>query len=274
MHEILGTMPSTGKYQIELFAKVFGGNVGLIHSVGSVYLEQKRFCIANLKQFGFGGGTQLEPLILHETDNFCAWIDKEIKENSSSHKGILLHKLLLAATGNTIWNMLTGEHHKGGESKMVQCIEQALEVFVQCAGSGLVFLPWLRYIIPDKSGYNRYNELINKMRGYVQEYIDKHKAARELAGPATGVNDMIDVYLQEIENCKDPNSEFYEEKGMQHLFYTAIALVTAGTETTASSTNWLIFYLVAYPEVQKKLHNEIDSELGSERSPSITDKKK
>lgn len=274
MKEIFGTMPSTGKYRFELFENILGGNVGLLNSEGNVYIEQKKFCIANLKQFGFGGGVQLDPLMLNEADNLFSWLDKEIKQDIPESEQIIIGKALLSATGNTIWNMITGEYNKIGESKILHCLEQSTELFVQCTNSGLVFLPWLRYIMPEKSGYNRYMLLTTKLRNYVQEYIDEHKNARKLAGPAPTVRDMIDVYLEEIENCTDPNSEFYGERGMQNLLYSAIGLLMAGAETTANSLNWLIFYMVAYPEIQEKLHEEIDSVLGSDRSPSIGDKKK
>ncbi len=44
--------------------------------------------------------------------------------------------------------------------------------------------------------------------------------------------DFIDVYLNEIENEKDPKSSFFKEKGVENLIQTLSDLFFAGTETT------------------------------------------
>jgi len=46
----------------------------------------------------------------------------------------------------------------------------------------------------------------------------------------------------------------------------------AGTETTNAVLNWAILYLALYPDVQKKLHDEIDEVVGSTRLPNMTNK--
>jgi cytochrome P450 len=45
----------------------------------------------------------------------------------------------------------------------------------------------------------------------------------------------------------------------------------AGSDTTSTTLNWVIVYLMNYPEVQKKLYEEIDGVVGS-RFPSLSDR--
>jgi cytochrome P450 len=49
-----------------------------------------------------------------------------------------------------------------------------------------------------------------------------------------------------------------------------VTLITAGHETTANALNWLWYLLAQHPEVEQRLHDEIDSALGG-RLPTADD---
>lgn len=51
-------------------------------------------------------------------------------------------------------------------------------------------------------------------------------------------------------------------------------MFSAGSETTASTFRWTVLYLTKYPEVQKKVHEEIDKALPRDRLPTLLDKDK
>jgi len=36
----------------------------------------------------------------------------------------------------------------------------------------------------------------------------------------------------------------------------------AGTETTTSTIRWILFYLIKHPEIQEKVHQEIEKVIG------------
>ena len=68
----------------------------------------------------------------------------------------------------------------------------------------------------------------------------------------------MDLMLVEIANTKDPQSSFYGEKGHYALFNDMIDLFIAGMETTSSSLMWTFLYLIHHPDVQQKVHEELD----------------
>ena len=39
----------------------------------------------------------------------------------------------------------------------------------------------------------------------------------------------------------------------------------AGTETTTSTIRWVLFYLIKHPEIQQKIHQEIEYEIGMQK---------
>ena len=46
------------------------------------------------------------------------------------------------------------------------------------------------------------------------------------------------------------------------LLYNVFELFVAGTETTAFSIVWFILYMIRFPEVQRKIQEEIDDVIG------------
>jgi len=50
-------------------------------------------------------------------------------------------------------------------------------------------------------------------------------------------------------------------------------LFQAGFETTSTTLRWIIVYMMAFPEIQKKLQHEIDNVIGT-RSPLLSDRAK
>ena len=49
----------------------------------------------------------------------------------------------------------------------------------------------------------------------------------------------------------------------EQLLVLLMDLFTAGAETTSTTLTWTIIHLIHNPEVQKKVHDEIDNILGN-----------
>ena len=64
-------------------------------------------------------------------------------------------------------------------------------------------------------------------------------------------------YLQTFLNLH-PDSITTLPPGYYALFNNLIDLFIAGMETTSSSLLWTFFYLLHYPQVQKRVHQELD----------------
>merc|ERR1712241_982065 len=78
--------------------------------------------------------------------------------------------------------------------------------------------------------------------------------------------------LLEIKNTTNQNSSFYWETGHFALFNNIIDLFIAGMETTSSALLWTFLYLLHHPDIQAKVHDEIDKIVGFDRYPTLDDR--
>ena len=84
--------------------------------------------------------------------------------------------------------------------------------------------------------------------------------------------DFTDSMLIEINKTTDKSSSFYGESGIENLRNTLFDLFLAGSETTSTTLTWAALYMVRYPQIQKKVQEELDQVVGQNRPPSIKDK--
>jgi hypothetical protein len=77
------------------------------------------------------------------------------------------------------------------------------------SGGIIFFAPWLKYIIPEWSGYNGMRRIMDKFRVIFTGAVEEHKSTYS----EDYQRDFIDVFLKEIKECKDTDSAFFGELG-------------------------------------------------------------
>lgn len=147
-----------------------------------------------------------------------------------------------------------------------------IEIFsenVELAVSGWAFLynafPWLEYV-----PFGKHQKLFRnaaEVYDFLQEVIDGFAKGRVPHVP----RHYVDAYLDELEqNAGDPCSSYSKE----NLIYSVGELIIAGTETTTNTLRWAMLYMALYPNIQERVHREIDSVLTNGRTPTLEDKHK
>uniref|UniRef100_A0A8C2S9V6 Uncharacterized protein n=1 Tax=Capra hircus TaxID=9925 RepID=A0A8C2S9V6_CAPHI len=102
---------------------------------------------------------------------------------------------------------------------------------------------------------------------FVLKKVKKHQKSLNHNNP----RDYIDCFLSRMEQEKqNPESEFH----LETLATCGSNLFSAGVETTTATLSYGFLLLMKYPEVQAKVHEEIDRVIGLTRSPCMKDKMK
>ncbi|XP_069584418.1 cytochrome P450 2C31-like [Ranitomeya imitator] len=114
--------------------------------------------------------------------------------------------------------------------------------------------PSLMDILP--GAHNTIFENFKELQSIIRMTFTKHK--KEL-----DVNDqrnLVDAFLAKQQEGKQESSQYYHNENLTVL---VADLFGAGMETTATTLRWALLLMIKYPEVQEKIHNEIDKVIGS-----------
>ena len=132
---------------------------------------------------------------------------------------------------------------------------------------GLTFPRSIRFLPYIKGNMDLLMSNYEILTGYCNEQIKKHRA--QMTSPdynsEDDPKDYVDAYLREARNKP---ASFNDIQLMNCLF----DLWVAGQETTANTLIFSVLYILHNPAVQDKLHNELDSMVGSDRRITLSDK--
>lgn len=64
--------------------------------------------------------------------------------------------------------------------------------------------------------------------------------------------------LIHVKETEDPKSSFFGQRGYDSAINLLTDMFLAGMETTSNTINFAIYYILQRPEVQIKIHEEID----------------
>ncbi|MBZ3885985.1 Cytochrome P450 2U1 [Sciurus carolinensis] len=227
---------------------------------GPVWRQQRKFSHSTLRHFGLGKHS-LEPKIIEEF--------KYVKEEMQKHgeNPFSPFPIISNAVSNIICSLCFGQRFDYTNSefkRMLDFMSRGLEI---CLNSQLLLVnicSWLYYL-----PFGPYKELrlIEKdITTFLKQIIKDHQESLDGENP----QDFIDMYLlhMEEERKNNSNSSFNED----YLFYIIGDLFIAGTDTTTNSLLWCLLYMSLNPDIQEKVHEEIERVIGADRPPSLTDK--
>ena len=237
---------------------------GVILSEGRTWVDQRRFALRTLRDFGFGK-QGMEEMIQEEVELFKALILQNGEESFD-----FINKLNLPIL-NALWRVTVGGRYDYENPKLLSIVNRLTEAFKRFAKPESVLViafPWICKINPKAFERDKTLSVNQDIMNLMTESIKQHQDTLDVNDP----RDFTDKMLIEINNTTDKSSSFYGEVGIDNLRNTLFDLFLAGSETTSTTLTWAALYMVRYPDVQKKVQDELDKVVGQNRHPSIKDK--
>ena len=81
------------------------------------------------------------------------------------------------------------------------------------------------------------------------------------------IRDLTDALIKARHDADQEDGRNYRLIDEEHIVMTVMDVFIAGLETTATALQWFMLYMVKHPEVQSRIHEEIDSVLGPDTLP-------
>ncbi|KAL3857812.1 hypothetical protein ACJMK2_012447 [Sinanodonta woodiana] len=106
------------------------------------------------------------------------------------------------------------------------------------------------------------SERIHMQLDYLRQILNSHK---DCYNPNI-INDMMDHMLVVMENNEDMG--LLDQEDLDYLFLEICGL---GFRAISASILWLLAYMITFQDIQKKVQQELDNVVGSERLPVATD---
>ncbi|XP_062996478.1 cytochrome P450 2G1-like isoform X3 [Elgaria multicarinata webbii] len=238
--------------------RTFQGH-GVVFSEGERWKQLRQFSVAILRNFGMGKKT-IEERIKEEAQ----FLLEEFQKTSQKPFDPTLY--LSHAVSNVICSIIFGDRFDYRDQEFQSLMEIMYNSFREMSTAWAQFYDtyaeFLKYFPgPHTKVYN----LLEDMRAFIAKRVKENQQTLDPNTP----RDFIDCFLIQMEKEKDnPSSEF----NTRNLELTTLNLFFAGTETVSSSLRYGFLLMMKYPDVQAKMHEEIDRVIGQNRVPNIEDR--
>ncbi|XP_073405322.1 cytochrome P450 2G1-like [Dendrobates tinctorius] len=240
--------------------RVFDG-YGLIVSEGHRWRQLKRFTLTTLRNFGVGKRT-IEDRIKEE----CSFLVEEL----TSHKGREFDAAIIItkAVSNVICSVVFGRRFSYDDARfhrMLDIFYETFELMSSIWAQIQDMIPMIMNHIPGP--HQKITILLEELNDFIAEQVKLNQETLDQQSP----RDYIDCFLVKMQEEKDnPESEF----NMRNLILTLNNLFFAGGETVSTTLKHGFLVLLRYPDIQAKIHKEIDEIIGRGRQPNIDDRSK
>uniref|UniRef100_A0A1D5QML3 Cytochrome P450 2E1 n=4 Tax=Macaca TaxID=9539 RepID=A0A1D5QML3_MACMU len=232
---------------------------GIIFNNGPTWKDIRRFSLTTLRNYGMGKQGN-ESRIQREAHFLLEALRKTQGQPFDPTF------LIGCAPCNVIADILFRKHFDYNDEKFLRLMYLFNENFQ------LLSTPWLQL-------YNNFPSLLHYLPGshrkvmknvaeikeYVSERVKEHLQSLDPNCP----RDLTDCLLVEMEKEKHSAERLYTMDG---ITVTVADLFFAGTETTSTTLRYGLLILMKYPEIEEKLHEEIDRVIGPSRIPAIKDR--
>ncbi|BFZ06896.1 hypothetical protein BsWGS_09935 [Bradybaena similaris] len=237
------------------------GGHGIIFSSGSLWKEQRSVCLSILRSFGMGKNVLAEK-IQKEVDCFVDYL-RGLKGKPTN-----IHIMTNISTSNIICSILIGRRFEYDDEQFQDLIHKMNTLATQQESvSAMNFIPWLSKLPGDFFNAKKISASTNAILAMLSKVLNEK---RRHVDDSNDVCNLIDAYI--VERNKKTQSAIPTTLSDLNLLKIMNDLFNAGSETTSTTIYWCILYMLNYPEVQKKIFDEIKDKVGTDRTPTMQDK--
>ncbi|KAM9292163.1 uncharacterized protein RDI95_004276 [Morus bassanus] len=245
--------------EIPIFRKMTQGN-GIAFSHGELWKTMRRFTLSTLRDFGMGKRT-IEIRILEEVNSLITYFE------SYHGKPFDTKMILNNAVSNVICSILFGERFEYDDPVFLTLLKLLNENTKLLGSPGVLlynFYPSLGFL----SGASKtVLQNVSELNVFLQKLFQEHKEEFN----ENNLTGFVDAFLmKQQQESKKPHTMFNNG----NLLFSTLDLFAAGTETTSTTVRWGLLLMMKYPEIQRKIQEEMNHVIEPGELPKLKDRKK
>ncbi|XP_029475604.1 cytochrome P450 2C23-like isoform X6 [Rhinatrema bivittatum] len=237
----------------------FNHDHGVISSNGERWKQLRRFSLMTLRNFGMGKRS-IEERIQEEAQ----FLVEELRKTQEQPFDPTF--FFSRSVSNVICSVVFGnrfDYDDGNFLILLNLINDTFRIFSTFWVQLYNFFPNVMEYLPGL--HKQLLKEVDQLQEFVRNRVKMHQETLDPSSP----RDFIDCFLMKMEQEKENSlSEF----SIENLVITTFDLFTAGTETVSTTLRYGLMILLKYPEIEAKIHEEIDRVIGRNRCPAIEDR--
>lgn len=213
--------------------------------------------------------------------NKTTLIEKQVQEEASELVNILLNYQsqpldpkveINLSVANVMLQILFGERTSRDDQHLITFVKLAEDFPQNSAGSLLAdFVPETRRFFENfGQGLSRWRNALDSLEKLVLKKLDQY---RDSYNPEN-LRGMVDALIKATNELDDVEKETLGLTEKVIVEGTPQEMMGTGLLPIAPIIRWAILYMIADPDIQSKIHQELDTVVGRERQVSMGDRKK
>ncbi|XP_072534409.1 cytochrome P450 1B1 [Salminus brasiliensis] len=176
------------------------------------------------------------------------------------------HYYLVVSTANIMSAVCFGKRYAYDDAEFGQVVGRN-DKFAKTVGAGSIVdvMPWLQsFPNPIKTLFMQFKELNLEFYEFIQAKVSEHRKTLE----DSFIRDMTDAFIVALERgvASRTLSQEYVSPTIGDIF-------GASQDTLSTALQWIVLVLVRYPDIQKRLQEEVDKVVDRNHLPTIEDQK-
>ena len=146
-------------------------------------------------------------------------------------------------------------------------VEHVNWIFANASAANLAdYIPWLRFL--PNSGLKEARRHSEIGKEIIDALVESARNRPGLAPASAGVVEGESASLVEVMLAREESGEINDEMTKD----LCMDMLVAGTDTSSQTVNWFLLLLANRPEIQARVHEELDRVVGRDALPGVEDR--